>query len=370
MTNHTINGAVTVERYINISGGGHAKAWEFLATPTKGQTVLQSWMENGSKISTGYGTQVTGAAGLGFDMTSPAPSMKYFDLSNATGWTGVASAGTQLYDSRGYMLFVRGDRSVDGVVNTTANPTTMRSTGTLLTATQTIPVAANVFASIGNPYAAALDMKKVMLAKAGGVNEFFTVWNSNLGGTYGYGAYQTFSLNPGNGNYESTPGPVTNNFIQSGQAFIVQTTGGAGNMVFNEHSKANASGGFITFFRPERPSGRAAQLRTNLYVVNADGSSTIADGTLQQFSDEYDNAIDGLDARKFYNSSENLSIRIAGKDLIIERRKFPVEQDTVFYNLASVKAGNYHFDFIASGLSAAGVERIRGRHLSENTHTA
>ncbi len=95
LTGHDITGNVTVERYINTLG--HGKSWEFLAIPTKGQTVKQSWMENGILTSTGYGTQVidqTGAAG-GFDATiSQTPSMKYYDAAATGSWKGVSNPTT------------------------------------------------------------------------------------------------------------------------------------------------------------------------------------------------------------------------------------------------------------------------------------
>ena len=61
LTGHDITGNVTVERYINTLG--HGKAWDFLAIPTKGQTVKQSWMENGILTSTGFGTQIVDPTG-------------------------------------------------------------------------------------------------------------------------------------------------------------------------------------------------------------------------------------------------------------------------------------------------------------------
>ncbi len=55
MTGHTIIGNVTVERYINVGTGSgqHGKKWMFLATPTEGQSIRDSWMEGGAKVGTG-----------------------------------------------------------------------------------------------------------------------------------------------------------------------------------------------------------------------------------------------------------------------------------------------------------------------------
>ena len=247
-----------------------AKAWEFVTAPVTGVSVKNGWMEGGSLLSTGYGTQITGPgapATTGFDLTSPAPSMKYYDpASYPIWWKGVANSGAMLYDladtntQKGYMLFVRGDRSVSGIApNDVPNPTTLRAKGKLITGPVTISIPANSFASIGNPYAGAVDMKKIQ--KTGGVDEFFTLWNSNINGSpslYGFGLYSTYSKDPNTGDYVSTPGGIVNNFIQSGQAFFTQTTGTAGNLTFAESSKANTSGGFIPFFRPQGTSGKSS----------------------------------------------------------------------------------------------------------------
>ena len=81
MTNHTINGDVTVERYIATGTTGapnHGKSWQLLGIPTFGQTIKAAWQE-GATISDigspaagslgnpngGYGTMITSdVAGL------------------------------------------------------------------------------------------------------------------------------------------------------------------------------------------------------------------------------------------------------------------------------------------------------------------
>ena len=358
LTGKTINGNVTVERYINIgtAPGQHEKAWEFLATPTTGQTVYDSWMEKGQPTE-GFGTQITGPEGIsgGFDMQSPSPSMKYYDAATSGSWKGITNTSQPLYNDKGYMLFVRGDRSVSGVAgNTLPKPTVLRSTGKLITGPLNINVPANSFASIGNPYASAIDMRTVLSTKTWANDDFFTVWNSNRAGAYGYGIYETY-VRSGT-DYYSVPGDGTtvNNFIQSGQAFFVQSTGAGGSFRFTEAAKAPGSKN--VFFRPQGTSGRNSQLRTNLYALKDDGSKILADGTLQQFSDDYSNDIDGLDGRKLFNSSENLSIRVAGKDLIVERKRMLDESDTIFYNLTGMRAQNYRFEFTATDLAANGLQ--------------
>jgi hypothetical protein len=355
---NTITGDVTVERYINIGQGPgqHGKSWQFMATPTKGQTVFQSWMENGSLASTGYGTQVISPTGSGFDNAPVVyPSVKYYMLGGSTDpsspdWKGIDNTGIQVYSPNGYMVFVRGDRSIQNPF-TAANNTTLRTKGTLLTYDVNVSAVADAFTSIGNPYASAIDMTKVN--KAGGLNQFYSAWNAPGYGNYGYGLYLTYSLI--NGNYQSTPGGVVNNNIESGQAFFVQTTGSAGNMTFSETSKAGSASN-NNDFRISNTKGLDQLLRTNFYSIDANGNKAINDGTLFQFNDAYSNKIDGMDARKIGNPGVNLSIKSGNKSLIIESRNLPKIQDTLFFNLTGTAAQKYQFEFVTTGMSADGLK--------------
>jgi hypothetical protein len=80
------------------------------------------------------------------------------------------------------------------------------------------------------------------------------------------------------------------------------------------------------------------------------------DGTLHQYNDDYNNGIDGMDARKFFNSADNLSIMSGGKDLIIERRQPITHEDTVFYRLKGISSPKYQLEFVAKNLSANGLQ--------------
>jgi hypothetical protein len=164
-------------------------------------------------------------------------------------------------------------------------------------------------------------------------------------------SFITFSLI--GDDYVGTPGNLTNNNIESGQAFLVQSTG-PGSLVFNETSKG--SGFNNTVFRGQKTGGLVQLLRTNLYNLNTDGSTYLSDGTLIQFGDEYSDTVDGMDARKFFNSGINLTIKKDNKSLAIERRPLPDKQDTIFMNLTGAGAQNYKFEFIAKGLAPTGLE--------------
>ncbi|MEO8110252.1 MAG: immunoglobulin domain-containing protein, partial [Ginsengibacter sp.] len=348
----SVSGKVTVERYISAH-----KAWRFLSIPTNtSQTIKQTWQEN-SRINTdsipGFGTQITGAGGtvVGFDMYTATPSMKTYNSVTNT-WTGVPNTSATIKSTDGYMVMVRGDRTATSF-NSTATQTVLRTKGDLYIGNLTpIPVNASQFASIGNPYASSLDMRNISRI---GIKDFFYVWDPYLGGIYGLGAYQTFSLTgsdylitPGGGSYGAS-GSISN-YIRSGQAFFVQATGAGGSVTFNEGAK---TGGSILASRPAHAPDQ--QLRANLYGINTDGSTYLADGVFINYEDNYSNNIDDMDALKSLNGSENLSIKTGGSLLVIERKHTITESDTIFLNLSGVRVQAYRYEIIANKLNDTGM---------------
>src|SRR5690606_33226833 len=93
-------GNVTVERYINsgIAADEHGKSWQFLATPTTGQTIFESWQEAGATPA-GYGTRISGN-GLGFDVYSATPALKYYNPAT-NNWTAVTNTSDPLQRAHG-----------------------------------------------------------------------------------------------------------------------------------------------------------------------------------------------------------------------------------------------------------------------------
>ncbi|HEY8660013.1 MAG TPA: T9SS type A sorting domain-containing protein [Hanamia sp.] len=353
-------GRFIVERYIP----NHFKAWQFLAVPTKGSTVRESWQEGnvpGGNEKPGYGAQITSnlpnATSLGFDLSSFSPSMKTYDPA-ADSWVGIPNTSMNIENSHGYMLFVRGDRSVTAA-NQPANATILRTLGKLYSpgseAPQTISIPANSFQSIGNPYASAIDFSNLNFT--GGVEDAYYIWDPQLtSGTssaYGYGGYRTISGNtvvPSGGNYiDGNPPP-----IQSGQAFFVYGTSG-GTISFSENSKVTGS---ASIFRPMNEFVEpSAQLRVNLYAVN-NSETILIDGIITQFDKSYSNALDTWDAIKNSNSGENIGIVSNGKELAIERRQMAHINDTLFYNLQKLKQQSYQFEFIGTHLDQYGMEAL------------
>src|SRR3569623_399650 len=154
------------------------------------------------RTSSGYGTYLTSPHGTtaGFDANSPGDAIKYYD-SNSNSWVGVSSANNSIYNSVGYMVFIRGDRTVDGTTITTATPTILRTKGNLFSGTQTaISVLPGHYQSIGNPYASPVDFS--LLPKTN-VDNLYYALDPILYGSYGFGGYQTISAT---NNWQPIPG--------------------------------------------------------------------------------------------------------------------------------------------------------------------
>jgi hypothetical protein len=227
-TKNSIVGKAIVDRFINLGTGSgqHDKSWQLLATPTNGQTVKQSWMED-QRPAAGYGTLITSPAGTaaGFDAYSPGVSIKYYDDATNS-YIAVANANDPVYNPKGYMLFIRGDRTVSGFTDP-PKQTILRSKGNLNTGSQTaISVLANHYQSVGNPYASSVDF--TLLTRSGGVDNKFYTWDPFLYGSYGVGGYQTISASnnwqPVPGGTAAYPSGATRKTIQSGLAFFFKAT--------------------------------------------------------------------------------------------------------------------------------------------------
>lgn len=366
VTGKTIIGSATVERFIP-TGINHAKSWQLLAVPVRGtQSVKAAWQENNNPLvagTAGYGTTISsekaGATGRGYDFYTPTgASMKTYDpASNA--FKGIdngstATSALSIANQRGYMVFVRGDRSVQ-TSSAPANVTTLRTFGPLYTATAgelppVTTVLANKFETIGNPYPSAIDFTAI--TKAAGVDNVFYVWDPMLAGSYSLGGYQTISSTNG---YLPTPGSVNYppatavTSIQSGQAFFVHGTAG-GNVSFTEAAKLSGSD-LVT-----RTAGRLDRqfFRMNIYIPSMSAFGA-ADGNVVAFDDDYSNEFDANDALKLINTGENISILSNEKTLAVEARKMVVETDTIFYNFANLRQQPYQLRFGPQAMGASGL---------------
>ena len=280
------------------------------------------------------------------------PVIKTYNSANDT-WVGVNSLLTPFSNTvGGYMVFIRGDRSAN-LYNSPVTSTVLRTKGELYQGSQaTITVTPKQFIPVSNPYAAPLDLRKIDQSQ----NLFFYVWDPNLGSNYG--GYQTL-VKTRSGNYIAIPGggsysATDNNLIQSGSAFFVFNNNG-GKLTISENSKADINTTKVAF-TPATVQDQQQELAIHLYSLDASGNTTVADGVMQDFDTSYSNNVDGMDAKKSVNTSENLSIKSNGQLLAFESKQTITANDTTFLNLANVKVQKYRFEISASNLTGNGMQ--------------
>lgn len=353
---NNIIGKVSVERYMpNVS-----KRWEFLSIPTKpGQFIHDAWQEgqpaNDATSIKGYGIQLTGEMNdwdkKGFDRKSASPSIKVYNEA-ANNWVGVASTLAPFsHPSAAYMVFIRGDRSAN-TTNAAPTETILRTKGELKTGDQeVITVPAGKFAAVGNPFASAIDVRKIKRSR----KMTYYMWDSKLGTSYG--AYQTivettdgnFTAIPGGGNYKKSD----QNIINSGYAFFVYNKNG-GTIQITEDAKVenslqtekgNSFGGVPTEIDTEQK-----ELIVNLFSVT-NGNATLVDGIIQSFNGQFNNDIDENDAIKSTNTGENLAIKSGGKLLAYETKPLNGIGDTTVLNFTGMGYQNYRFEIDLTNFS-------------------
>jgi hypothetical protein len=345
LTGNTITGDVTIERYLF-----PRLAWRFLATPiviAATPTITQSWRENNSSIaiSTGFGTRITGPGTIGVngvDAFTQRGSLKYYnDTTNV--FREIAATNVGIANTRGYFVFVRGDRSI-GVGGTTG-ATTLRMKGNIRMNNQTFTVLANKFQSFGNPYASRIDFRDV--AKTNVVDAFI-IWQPNNVGQYNVGGYEHYVLAAGeywrNG-ITTGLGAVRRNFIESGEAVFIQSVI-AGSITIEERDKE--AGSAMVSRTEGRTTAVVPTLDINLFTKDGNDSLVLADGVSINFDDAYSNDIDNDDVKKIQNSFDNVYIKSNHANLVVERRAMPSQNDTIQLNLTGTRIAGYHFNILPS----------------------
>ncbi len=369
---NVVTGKVNVERYIST-----LRKWRYLAINTVGsQTIQNSWMEGvtpGVNGLVGRGVWITDALpgpGTGFDGVSYSATMKYW---NGTSYTNVTDPTTyQIQSQTAYMTYVRGDRTCVNSgpgLNYTA-PTTLRTKGTLIqntTAATTVPAGGTNLVGIGNPYASAIDLTKLIYSTPGIIN--IAVWDPKLGGSYGLGAFQTltsagsgadFTITPGGGSYTSNTFGTVMNSIESGQGFFVYGSAANRNVQFPEVAKTpKVNDVFFT-------NGNPQSIHALISIKDAAGTATVMDGVAVYIDKNNNSSIDAADARKLVNINENLSINSNNVLLALERRGLIDETDSIKLNMTGLRVSNYQWKLAIANLDEPGRE---GYLLDKFLHT-
>ncbi len=344
--NGSIDGAVTVERYIPAR-----RAWRLMNAPVNGtQTINQAWQEGATTSSAvvdpnpGYGTYITiGTVANGFDQNvgSTASILQYNQPMDR--WDPLANTNATTVGTKPFMLFVRGHRGMSRPLSAFQAPTntTLRARGNMNVGSFTYPVAANGFTAVPNPFASPINFATITRTN---VPNNFYLWDPKLGGTYGVGGYVNVSFN--GTSYDVTPAAVSpeSQYIQSGQSFLVKSTGTAGSITIKETDKSATPAQNVFRANPgETPQDNSKGIRINLQTLDEQGANLL-DEIYSSYDVNYSNNIDALDAIKMNNIQENLSIRKGDVSLMVDRRA-PVNGDEVMQlNLTNTSMRNYFFE--------------------------
>lgn len=355
-----IIGKANVERYIPAR-----RAWRLMTAPvTNSNTIYNSWQNKGV-YAPGIGLLVTGpnptgAAGNGLDYSvQNAVSVKGWNYStqaftNFTNTKVAMSGTTGSADNNGYFVFIRGDRDPANTNATNNNITTITSIGTLQTGTQTFSASpvVNAYTLIGNPYASPIDFNNV--ARTNLIKRFY-VWDPSMNLVGGY--VMMDDLNNDGIYVSAVQGSTQTKYIQSSQAFFVQTnSNGPASITFDETSKSayDVNG----MFRPQTPVPAgigAGQIITVLNLLETSGKTSLADGVIAEFDNNYSAAIDMDDAVKFTNTNENISIVRNGSSFAAERRPSVTSNDTIYFKLTTTTQRSYQLLFDVTGISTSGL---------------
>ncbi len=365
-----ITGSVTntsrimVERYIPSAG---RKKYVLVTSPL--QSTLNDWQEGATGLSfvagtAGYGTQITNAVSQGTNgydgpATSNASIFTYND-DNASGSKWVAYAGASgtntalsLSGGVGYLLFVRGDRSVDRATLGTSSNTTLRArgsgignagTGTISrgTVAPTLNANASRYTLIGNPYSCPIDWQSVGITKTGLTNSF-TVYDPNLAV---FVSSDGTTLTPQTG---ALTGTQQAQYIQSGQAFFVQNDATATHTIsFTETAKTTTP----TTTSATTVFGEDAVVRQqlNINAYRADNNQ-FADGAVALFGSQYKALVDDNDIAKFTNFNETFGLRRDNKVLGLEARPLVASTDTLYFNMSNFGKRDYNLVINSSNFS-------------------
>jgi uncharacterized repeat protein (TIGR03803 family) len=357
----SITGNVTVERFIPAH-----RALRLLSAPVSGsQTINATWQEGVTTASPnpnpnpGFGIQITGGTiANGFDQESPVTTSikKYNNATNA--WEPVANTNATAVNSNAFSVLIAGDRTINpGNTTNAATNTVLRSRGPLKTGNQTFTVNATNLTAIGNPFASPINFATIT---RNNVQNNFYVLDPKMGGSSGVGAFVNVSWN--GSSYDVTPASVSpeSQFIQSGQGFLVRSTGVAGSIVIKETDKS-ATPATNVF----RSANISSGLRINLHSAKSDNA--VLDEVFASYSPVFSDKIDELDVIKLENINENLAMERAGTTLMVERRPPVTDNDTITLVLTNTAENSYLFEFNPLNLSSLVVSAIledKYRHTS------
>ncbi len=345
-----ISGEVTVEKYMQ-----NRRAYRMVSSPvTTTTSIHDNWQEgatsNTHNPASNYGTHITGTKNdqeNGFDATQTGnPSMFTVDVSNQQFIPISNTDNTTLNAGDSYLMFIRGDRSVNLTSNDSHSETTLRSKGILASGEVIQSYTAlndGDFIMFGNPYQSVVDINTVF-AESNLNPNYYYIYDASIGTN---GGYVTVSLPDGNNILNSS----ANHYLQPGMAAQVAVTqSGVTNLKFTENSKSPGNHHSLN------ASGNKANLSDMMIIKlytqqNFQTNGPVHDGIGIEFDEAYSNSITSEDAPKAFNFYENIAVDKNGSYLSIEKRKFPANEEVFQLYTMGYTTDKYVLKVALQGLS-------------------
>lgn len=348
-SNAKVRGLAEVHRYMS----AHRSFRMVSSSVTTEGSIHDNWQEgaesNVDNPNPGFGTHITGTLidqDNGFDATiSGNPSLFTLDI-DAQDWVNIDNTDVNTLEAgTPYLLFVRGDRSIDLGSNVSVGETILRATGTLKTGNvnQTFEdVEANDFVMFGNPYQSAVNVNSLFAASEKVITGHYYVYDPTLGD---HGNYATVDLTDGDGT--NTVDSEANKYLQPGQAAMFQVSeSGNAKVNFREDQKA--------------PNNRTATNRaitgSDKLVVqlfteeNLNNGKKPHDAFGMLFGEDFSNEFTNTDALKYPSFHENIGINLDGNILSLERRAMPEVGEIFHIYSAGYENTQYVFKIMMDGL--------------------
>lgn len=287
--NATITGAVNYERYIPAG-----RLWRFIGWPISGNTIANSWQNQIYITGAGTGGSLGTTNSNGFDYTTSGEAGVYYYNETSTAsmnskWTTVPNTSTVIDPTRGYRVFVRGDRaqgiSLLNGSSYTPLPVTLKGTGNPNKGDIAVSLTCSNGCGTGdgwhllsNPYPSAIDWNSSTWVAARNANVLTTLYIYNPA----QNRYGSWSPTGGSVNGGSSQ-------IASGQSFYIKTNG-ATTLTFKETYKVQ--NGTVGLF------GKNSALVNNLKMQLGDNNKVFDETVVYMYPGATNGMDQDLDATK------------------------------------------------------------------------
>ncbi len=349
--NSTINGNATVQRYISAN-----RAFRMVSPAVTTTTSIKAnWQEGVNNTGTsymdninpnpGFGTHITGSqiGANGFDATILGNPSMFKDNIITQSFEAIPNTDfNTLSAGNGYMLYVRGDRSLDLTDNNSFGETVLRATGQLAVGSQPqnyMAPSTGAHIMFGNPYQTAVDVAAVFGSSTNINPHYYYVYDATLGTI---GAYVTVDLDNNTNSTSSDPEvSEANRYLQPGQAAQLATLA-PGAVVVDFRESYKTPGEFTTTNATGNSALNDVLIGQLFTQENHATGGPLHDSFKMYFASENSNALTAKDAYKPLNFEENLGINHNGTNLSIENRDLPEggENFPLFIN------GYQHTDYV------------------------